>query len=127
MQTVGSWLKSAREERGLPLEVISEATKINLIFLSALEQDRFDRLPGGMFPRAMVRAYARALGAGEQTVLGIYAEQFPPPVVPAPEPPSIRKWMPLFRFSTFLVLFLLAATTGLWYLRTEWRNRSETR
>ncbi len=127
METVGSWLKSVREERGLPLEAISEATKINLLFLAALEQDRFDRLPGGMFPRAMVRVYARALGASEQTALEIYARQFPPPLAPPPEPPSVKKWMPVFRFSAFLILFLLAATTGLWYLRTEWKTRSGPR
>ena len=116
MQTVGSWLKSARAGKGCPLREISETTKINLMFLQALEEDRFDWLPGGMFPRAMVRAYARALGASEQEAIGVYDAQFPPPP-PPPEPPR-RSWVP---FLTVVALALVAVATagGVLYRRAE--------
>ena len=112
METIGSWLRSARSDRGVSLDQISQATKMNRIFLQSLEEDRFDRLPGGMFPRAMIRSYARALQANEEAAVQIYDRQFPPPP-PPPEPPP-RHWNWLFR-STAIVL-LTAAVTGFLYL-----------
>ncbi|MBI4456530.1 MAG: DUF4115 domain-containing protein [Acidobacteria bacterium] len=117
MQTIGAWLKSAREVRALSLEEISRATKINLLFLRLLEEDQFDRLPGGMFPRAMVRSYTRTLGAGEETAMEIYDVQFPPPPAP-PEPPP-RNWKPVLRFVVFLTLCVLVAASGFFYLKNE--------
>ncbi|MBI3939626.1 MAG: DUF4115 domain-containing protein [Acidobacteria bacterium] len=117
MQSVGSWLKSAREGRGISLAEISQATKMNVLFLHALEEDRFDRLPGGMFPRAMVRAYARAVGGSEQEIVDIYNQQFPPPA-PPPEPPA-KSRKPLLRFTASVALLLPLAAGGFVYLKNE--------
>lgn len=62
MASFGDNLRRERELRGITLREISEATKIGLRFLQALEQGRIDVLPGGLFPRAFVRQYARYLG-----------------------------------------------------------------
>lgn len=62
MASFGENLRRERELRGVSLREIAEATKISLRFLQALEQDRVDVLPGGLFPRAFVRQYARHLG-----------------------------------------------------------------
>jgi len=48
--------------RGVSLREIADATKISVRFLEALESDRVDVLPGGVFRRAFVRQYARHLG-----------------------------------------------------------------
>ena len=55
-------LRRERELRNVALRDIAEATKISERFLKALEEDRIDLLPGGMFPRAFVRQYSRYLG-----------------------------------------------------------------
>ncbi|MBI2821508.1 MAG: DUF4115 domain-containing protein [Acidobacteria bacterium] len=114
---VGAWLKSTRENKGISLEQISQATKMNIMFLRALEEDRFEQLPGGMFPRAMVRSYARSLGASENKALEIYAEQFPPPP-PPPEPPK-RNWKPLIRIGLSVGFALAALTGGVIYMKTQ--------
>lgn len=62
MGSFGENLRRERELRGIDLRDIAEATKISVRFLHALEQDRVDILPGGIFPRAFVRQYARYLG-----------------------------------------------------------------
>jgi len=62
MASFGENLRRERELRGVSLREISEATKISVRFLQALEQDRVEILPGGIFPRAFVRQYARYLG-----------------------------------------------------------------
>ena len=62
MASFGENLRRERELRGVDLRDIAEATKISVRFLQALEQDRVDVLPGGIFPRSFVRQYAKHLG-----------------------------------------------------------------
>jgi cytoskeleton protein RodZ len=64
----GENLKRERELRGVSLHEIAEATKISVRFLQALEQDRHDVLPGGIFPRAFVKQYARYVGLDPEKV-----------------------------------------------------------
>src|SRR5262245_25109927 len=58
MSEFGVRLKSARETQSVSLRHIATVTKISLSTLEALERDDFSRLPGGIFGRAFVRAYA---------------------------------------------------------------------
>lgn len=62
MASFGENLRRERELRGVDLHEMAEATKISVRFLQALEQDRVDILPGGIFPRAFVRQYGKYLG-----------------------------------------------------------------
>lgn len=58
----GELLRQARERRGLTLQQVAQSTKLPLRQLEALERDEFAALPGGMYRRAQVRAYAEAVG-----------------------------------------------------------------
>jgi cytoskeletal protein RodZ len=62
MGSFGDNLRRERDVRGVSLREIAEGTKISVRFLQALEEDRLDVLPGGLFPRAFVRQYALFLG-----------------------------------------------------------------
>ena len=62
MGSFGENLRRERELRGVSLREIAEGTKISLRFLEALEDDRVDILPGGLFPRSFVRQYATFVG-----------------------------------------------------------------
>jgi cytoskeleton protein RodZ len=62
MASFGENLRRERELRGVDLRDIADATKISVRFLQALEQDRVDILPGGIFPRSFVRQYAKEIG-----------------------------------------------------------------
>jgi len=71
LSSFGETLRRERELRGIDLREVAEATKISVRFLQALEQDRVDILPGGIFPKAFVRQYARHLGLdAERLVAG---------------------------------------------------------
>lgn len=59
MGSFGERLRHERELRGITLPELADATKIGLRYLRALESDRFDQLPGGIFNRGFVRAIAR--------------------------------------------------------------------
>ena len=62
MGSFGENLRRERELRGASLREIADGTKISVRFLQALEEDRVDVLPGGLFPRAFVKQYAVFLG-----------------------------------------------------------------
>ena len=74
MGSFGEDLKKAREAKGVTLEVIATATKITTRYLQAVEQERFDQLPGGVFRRSIVRSYARAAGLDEDLWVKRYLE-----------------------------------------------------
>jgi cytoskeleton protein RodZ len=72
MATFGENLRREREMRGVTLQEISAATKISSRFLEALEDEEFSKLPGGIFTRGFIRAYAKYLGLDEDHVLAEY-------------------------------------------------------
>lgn len=71
--TFGEHLKREREMRGVSLEEISAATRISTRFLEALENEQWERLPGGVFNRGFVRAVAHFLGLSEENLVAEYA------------------------------------------------------
>ena len=72
---VGARLREAREARNMELRDIASTTKISIGALEALEQNDFDPLPGGIFTRAFVRAYASEVGLDpEQTTRDFMAQ-----------------------------------------------------
>jgi cytoskeletal protein RodZ len=64
--TFGDKLRRERELRGVTLEEIAGATKIGTRALKALEDEHFEQLPGGIFNKGFVRAYAKFLGLDEE-------------------------------------------------------------
>jgi len=68
----GEKLRKQREQRGIALEAISNTTKISTRMLRALEEEQFDQLPGGVFNKGFVRAYARQIGLDEEETLTEY-------------------------------------------------------
>ena len=71
--TFGEHLKREREMRGVSLEEIATATRISTRFLQALENEQWERLPGGVFNRGFVRAVAHFLGLDEESLLAEYS------------------------------------------------------
>jgi len=66
MESVGSYLQSERVSRGVHLDEIAAHTRISAEMLEALEQDRLDELPGGLFTISFVRQYCRFIGVDEE-------------------------------------------------------------
>jgi cytoskeleton protein RodZ len=72
MANFGETLKRERELRKISLREVSEATKIGLRYLEALEENRFDQLPGGLFNKGFIRAYAKFIGLDGETLVNVY-------------------------------------------------------
>lgn len=69
----GEHLKREREMRGVSLEEVSAATRISTRFLVAIENEKWEELPGGAFNRGFIRAVARFLGLDEDGLVAEYA------------------------------------------------------
>ena len=74
IENFGSYIKHERELRGVPLEEISRITKIHIRFLEALEDNRFDELPGEVFIKGYIRSYANIIGSDVDEMLNSYEE-----------------------------------------------------
>ena len=69
---IGEQLRLAREGRGIPLREISDQTRISMHYLEAIESNDYKRLPGGIFNRSFVKAYARYVGYDEKEAIEGY-------------------------------------------------------
>jgi cytoskeletal protein RodZ len=70
--SIGEQLRLAREGRGVPLREISDQTRISVRYLEAIESNDYGRLPGGVFNRSFIKAYARCVGYDEKEAIEGY-------------------------------------------------------
>ena len=70
--TIGEQLRLAREERGIGLRDICDQTRISVHYLEAIEANDYKRLPGGVFNRSFIKAYARCVGYDEREAIEGY-------------------------------------------------------
>jgi cytoskeleton protein RodZ len=82
MSSVGETLRRERMRQNLDLEQISLELKISSRFLTAIEDNRFDRLPAGVFAKSFVRQYARFLGVDEDQMAAEVQRAIAPPSIP---------------------------------------------
>ena len=73
----GTFLRLAREQRGVSLQQLAVTTKISARVLEALERNDPGKLPGGIFSRAFVRAYAREVGLDADAAVANFVSAFP--------------------------------------------------
>ena len=70
--SIGEQLRLAREERGIGLREICDQTRISVHYLEAIEANDYKRLPGGVFNRSFIKAYARCVGYDESEAVEGY-------------------------------------------------------
>lgn len=68
----GEQLRLAREARGVTLRDISDQTRIPIRYLEGIEADDYKQLPGGIFNRSFIKAYAKQIGFDEKEALEGY-------------------------------------------------------
>src|SRR5215831_564291 len=84
MGSFGERMRREREQRGITLDDVALTTKIRAGLLKALEDEKFEQLPGGIFNKGFVRAYARHLGIDEDQAVADY-------LTASGEPPAVRR------------------------------------
>src|SRR5438105_15176795 len=91
MMSVGDTLRRERIKRNLKLDEISHELKISSRFLEAIEDERFDKLPGGVFAKAFVRQYGRLLGLNEDELASQLDQMLEPPAIENSEISRLNK------------------------------------
>jgi len=116
--------------RGISLEEISASTKIGTRSLRAIEEEDFEKLPGGIFNKGFVRAYSRFLGLDEeQTVADFEAawtafEAARGPILELPSEAETEKESAKSAWLLVVALIILGAMAAGWYLfqRSRFQN-----
>jgi cytoskeleton protein RodZ len=91
MNSIGETLRRERLRRNLDLDRISRELKISSKFLEAIEEERFDKLPAGVFAKSFVRQYARLLQLDEDELAAQVQRAMEPEPIPAKLPEG---WQP---------------------------------
>jgi cytoskeletal protein RodZ len=123
----GERLRRARETRGISLRQVANVTRITVRALEAVERNDLSRLPGGIFTRAFVRAYAAEVGLDPEVTLREFLAQCPEEgaAVPTAAPHSIgggagtwRERVPFRRIAIAVLLLALAGVAA--YAAVRW-------
>jgi cytoskeleton protein RodZ len=111
----GERLKRERELREVSQEELTKGTRISARYLEALENEEWDKLPGGAFSRGFVRSIAKYLGLNEENFLAEYDLARGEQSMPVPHPyenkiPRPPIWLPVaFVLGALLILSALVA------------------
>jgi cytoskeleton protein RodZ len=124
----GERLKREREMREVSLAEVTSGTRIGQRFLEALENEEWDKLPGGIFSRGFVRSIARYLGLNEEDLLSEFDLARGEQKMDAPAPyenrlPSPPKWIPALALLTLIALIVGFVYAG----RYGWRRYTSYR
>jgi transcriptional regulator with XRE-family HTH domain len=73
----GPRLRRERERRGISLETIAAQTNVSIELWIGFERNDLSRWPKGIFARAFVRDYAKAVGLDANEVVDDFCRLFP--------------------------------------------------
>jgi Helix-turn-helix domain len=78
-------LHDARVRRGISLHTIASTTRLSPWIVEALDTDRLSDIPAGLYARAYVRAFAKAVDLDPDATLAMLGDRLPSPVELSPE------------------------------------------
>lgn len=129
-ESVGLFLRLLRERAGMTMEQAADQVRIRNAYISAIEDDRFEALPGRAYAMGFIRAYAEFLGADVETTARVAADEIgrlPSPALRARKPEVERD----SRFAPAAAAAICLALAGYvyWYFdntRARFENAAET-
>jgi cytoskeleton protein RodZ len=135
--TLGEKLRQAREERGISISEVAEQTRISSLYLKSIEDDNYKPLPGGIFNKGFVKAYAKYVGLDEQEALQDYARLLaqnepensdlsPPKYRPEVLTDEARTASTMVPTIVFAVIILALMTGGILFVVNYIQNRPDS-
>ena len=115
----GKMLQAAREEKQWNLTYTEEITKIRVRYIQALEEEKYEILPGTTYVKGYLRTYAKQLGLNPNEIIALYNSSTPSesfPVLESPKslvkvrPPWVR---PAILVSMAVLAFMLVIAIAL--------------
>lgn len=121
---VGGTLRRARQERGLSIAEVAQQLKFAPRQLEALEEERYDALPGATIARGMVRNYARLLKLDPEPLVAQLAQRMQAPDAsrlaarysePVPFSDGGRRSNVVYLSLSVIILMVVAGIAYQWY------------
>ena len=120
MFQIGASLREARTRRGLSSADVQKAIRIRERYLTALEEERWELLPGDAYAKGFLRTYAEFLGLDGDLYLDEWNSRFAHPVeAPPPEPPPRRRLGALRPLLAGAAIAVAIAGVAAWKLGSE--------
>lgn len=117
-RAVGRLLRDQRLARELAIDDVAARLRIRSRYIEAIEQGRFDQLPGAAYIPAFLRAYANFIGLDADKVMTAYQLSGPVPIArPVTLPadfPLVEKRAPL-GLAVLTVLLVIGAGYAVWH------------
>jgi len=85
----GQMLQAAREEKQWSFTYTEEITKIRVRYIQALEEEKYEILPGTTYVKGYLRTYAKQLGLNPDEIISLYNSSATPEPIPVLESPNI--------------------------------------
>ena len=126
--TASSVLRHARRTTGESLPDVAAALRIRLVHLQAIEDGRFDDLPGPVYAIGFVRAYSEYLGLDGDRVVGMFRDEVAgddqPVELNFPAPPPEGR-VPGGAIMAIAVLLAVVSYGGWYYLSSTDRTLAD--
>nr|WP_283248436.1 RodZ domain-containing protein [Bacillus sp. FJAT-49711] len=131
MTELGSRLRMAREEKSITLDELQNITRIQKRYLLAIEEGKYDIMPGKFYARAFIKQYAEAVGLEPELLFEEHkneiplayeenlTEQLSRTQTRRSVSPSSSKAMELFP-KIITAIFVLALLVLIWFLVTKY-------
>jgi cytoskeleton protein RodZ len=116
---LGLRLREVRERRGLSISQAAADTRILPRYLQALEEGKYDQLPGDVYARGFIRNYAQYLGLPAEDLIQVYRKERGNPTtgkIPIVQPGNNIRRRSCIAPSTFMVFLIVAALCVVSYL-----------
>jgi cytoskeletal protein RodZ len=121
---VGAFLREARENTGRSLADVAQILRIRWVYLQAIEDGRFDELPGAAYAVGFVRSYATYLRLDVPEVVARFKEEATG--IEAPQELDFPTPVPEGRFPGGVIvtacMVIAAAGTGGWFWWQSQKN-----
>lgn len=133
---LGSRLRMAREEKSMSLDELQNITRIQKRYLVAIEEGKYDIMPGKFYARAFIKQYAEAVGLEPDLLFEEYRNEIPlaydenlPDQLSRTQSrrsvsPSSSKALEIFP-KIITAIFVLAILVLIWFLVVKYFNPGE--
>lgn len=114
MSSIGERLQHTRETQGMTLQEVSHAINIKEEYLSAVESNEFDCIPGVVFVKGFIRTYGNYLGLDGTALVEEYKREY---VHKTPQPEvrsAVKENGYLYRRSPPTAVPVYASALPLW-------------
>jgi len=118
--SVGALLQASRIRLGIDLGMIADTLRIRRVYLEAIEEGRYEDLPGGTYAVGFIRSYAEQLGLDPLELVRRFKLETAGEAEPEPQPVAFPKpvktlGLPIGAIVTGIVVAAALVAVG-WYL-----------